>query len=285
MDLLIVTGMSGAGKTNAMAALEDIGYFCVDNVPPAIISKFLSLPDETDGEISKIAIVVDIRSQKLFSGLLKSIGDFNAQNVSLKILFLDCEPDILATRYKETRRKHPLISGGQTDLFAAIAEEKMQLNALRERADYLIDTSHTNANQLKSRIKEIFKGGGASPFLITCQSFGFKYGIPTDSDLVFDVRFLDNPFYIEDLKALTGKDKPVLDYVLSFKEALIFADKLYDMFDFLLPQYEKEGKSQLVISVGCTGGKHRSVVFAELLAGYFSSKGMSSGVFHRDIKR
>ncbi|MDL2233505.1 RNase adapter RapZ [Ruminococcaceae bacterium OttesenSCG-928-L11] len=282
MDLIIVTGMSGAGKSQAVNALEDMGFYCVDNVPPSLLSKFAELPAESQGKITRIALVVDVRSRGMFSDLLHCLDDLTASRYEYSLLFLDCDEKVLATRYKETRRRHPLL-GDSSSVPEAITAEKAMLAPVREAADFIIDTSLVGVAQLKNRIRELFSNGSTGSMVVTCMSFGFKYGIPVDSDLVFDVRCLPNPFYIDSLRELTGLDAPVREYVLGNDDALSLRDKLLDLFDMLIPLYIREGKSQLVVSMGCTGGKHRSVVFAEALTRHLSAKGISTGTTHRDI--
>lgn len=283
MDLVIVTGMSGAGKTQAINALEDEGYYCVDNVPPRLLSKFAELPAQSAGKIHKIALVVDVRSMDMFEEFEACMAELNAANYRFKTLFLDCDDATLLTRYKETRRRHPLCGDGRISVDKAISRERRMLEAVKERADFVIDTTHSSATQAKQHIRDLFSRGVGSSMIVSCMSFGFKYGLPTDADLVLDVRCLPNPHYIAELRNLTGLDKPVRDYVLGFRQTRGLLPLLQDLLDYLLPLYVQEGKSQLVIAIGCTGGKHRSVTLVELLATYLRNTGVEVACTHRDI--
>lgn len=283
MEFIIVTGLSGSGKSKAVDALEDIGFFCVDNVPPSFIVKFYDLCLEE--EMEKVAVVTDVRGGDLFSGLSSTLDLLESEERPFKIIFFECSDDILANRYKETRRKHPLQSDGVLSVREAITKERKMLEPLRGRADYIIDTSLSSPAQLKERISDIFLGNSVKGMRITSMSFGFKYGMPTEADMVFDVRCFPNPFYVSELRDKTGKDKQVYDYVMMKPEAEAFAKKLTDMIDYLIPLYSDEGKSSLTIAFGCTGGKHRSVSFAEYLCEYLNGKGLSCKTLHRDILR
>jgi UPF0042 nucleotide-binding protein len=285
VELIIVTGMSGAGKSQAVDALEDMGFYCVDNVPPSLLSKFAELPAESHGSISRIALVVDARSQGMFSDLAAKLEELRSERNLLKILFLDCDDKVLQTRYKETRRRHPLVTEEAPSLREAVARERGLVEPIRQTADYVIETSMLSTGQLKSRVRELFADARNHTMMITCMSFGFKYGLPVDSDLVFDVRCLPNPFYVDELKHRVGTEKPVRDYVLAFDAAKGLSAKILELLDYLIPLYIQEGKSQLVVSMGCTGGKHRSVVFAELLAEHLRQQGVAAGTSHRDIAR
>ncbi|SHK21696.1 UPF0042 nucleotide-binding protein [Anaerobranca californiensis DSM 14826] len=280
MEFVIVTGMSGAGKTLALRSFEDLGYFCIDNLPPALIPKFADLCAQSEGNITKVAIVVDIRGGQFFKDL-----NFILQNNSFqfKILFLEAKDDVLIRRFKETRRTHPLALDDR--IVDGIAKEREMLEGLRDKANIVIDTSDFTGHQLIAKIKELFKGADTKDLLITIISFGFKYGIPLDSDMVFDVRFLPNPFYDENLKNYTGNDKNVQDYIMAAKQTSVFLRKLEDMIDFLIPYYKEEGKSQLIISIGCTGGKHRSVTVANKLKEKLQKDGKLAKTFHRDIDK
>ncbi|MGE5474487.1 MAG: RNase adapter RapZ [Ignavibacteriales bacterium] len=282
MRFVIVTGLSGAGKSQAIKFLEDHGFFCVDNLPPALLPKFTELCSQTNSNIEKVAIVIDIRGGKLFDELFEYLSSMKEQGFSYEILFLEASDQVLIKRFKETRRSHPLSPEGR--IITGIEKEKALLEGLKKRANYIIDTSNLSTRQLKEQINSIFlEGKSFEGVIISVISFGFKYGIPIESDLVFDVRFIPNPFYIENLKKQTGKDKLVKEYVLQFDETKEFVKKTNDMLEFLIPNYIKEGKSQLVISIGCTGGKHRSITIAEELAGMLESKGHRIIVEHRDI--
>ena len=269
MKFVILTGMSGAGKSTAIKMMEDIGYYCVDNLPIALLEKFVELSSlQENAELQKVAVGIDIRKKK---------------KVHYEILFLDAEDSVLVKRYKETRRNHPLSGGDRVD--KGIEEERKRLAFLKESADYIIDTSQLLTRELKAELDKIFvQNQDYKNLFITILSFGFKYGIPADSDLVFDVRFLPNPYYVEGLRAKTGNDKEIQDYVFQYEEAHTFLDKLEDMLKFLIPNYIAEGKNQLVISIGCTGGKHRSVTLANALYERLSGqKGYGLKIEHRDI--
>ena len=281
MEFIIVTGMSGSGKSSAANVLEDIGYFCIDNMPPQLIPKFAELCGENTS-ISKVAIVVDIRGGELFLQFWENVQEMRKSGMNVKILFIYADKDVIRRRYKETRRKHPLfdIAGGNLD--KAIDEEFEILMPIRENSDYFIDSSFTTTAKFKENMLKMFLSNISEGLMISCLSFGYKYGIPDEADLVFDVRFLPNPFYVSELRHLTGEDKAVRDYVMDSELSVKFRDKLFDMLDFLVPQYISEGKSQLVIAFGCTGGRHRSVTFAELVNEYLSGKGYNVHAMHRD---
>lgn len=285
MQCVVLTGMSGAGKSTVLKFLEDIGFFCVDNLPPSLIPKFIELCSKSEMDINKIALGIDIRGGKLFDDLFSCISEIQNENNKFSILFLDASDDVLVKRFKESRRNHPLSKGGER-LIAGIMRERELLREVKEKADYIIDTSYILSRQLKEKINDIFiDNKDFESLMVTVLSFGFKYGIPSDSDLVFDVRFIPNPFYIDDLKKLTGNDMEVRDYVLSWEESQMFLDKLEDMILFLIPNYIKEGKNQLVISIGCTGGKHRSVTLANELYMKLKKYGHSVVINHRDIDK
>lgn len=285
MEFIIITGLSGAGKSRAINALEDIGFYCVDNMPPSLIPKFAELCYQSEGKISRIAIVTDIRGGDFFVDLFAELDYMKSKKVEYKILFLDASDSVLITRFKETRRRHPLTDMFNGSMEEAIKAERRLLMPARERADYVIDTSLLTAQQLKQKIMGIFSESIAEGMLIECTSFGFKYGIPAEADLVFDVRCLPNPFYLENLKHKTGLDQEVRDYVMQFGQSVKLLDKLVDLISFLIPLYQEEGKSHLVIAVGCTGGKHRSVTFAEKIYKAMSDKGLRTTVNHRDIMK
>ncbi len=286
MRFVIVTGMSGAGKSTALKMLEDMEYFCVDNLPVQLIDKFVQLlGDGVPGEIEKVAIGVDVRNGKALNGLEKVLENIRLPGTGVEILFLDADDATLVKRYKETRRSHPLSGGGRVD--EGIRREREQLKFLRKYADYILDTSKLLTRELKTELERIFvENGEFKNLIVTILSFGFKYGIPSDADLVFDVRFLPNPYYIEKLRPLSGNDAPVRDYVMGFEIAHEFSDKLEDMVRFLIPNYIAEGKTQLVIAVGCTGGKHRSVTLAkELYARLGKNEEYGLRIEHRDIEK
>ncbi len=264
MRLVIVTGMSGAGRATALKILEDAGYFCVDNLPVLFIDKFAELTASGNSEITKVAIGIDVRSGKALSELEQILERLAVQGIVYEILFLDASDDVLVKRYKETRRMHPLAESGRIE--QGISLERERLVFLKKDADYIIDTSKLLVRELKQELDKIFiQNREFKNLMITVLSFGFKYGIPGDADLVFDVRFLPNPYYYEELRKLTGNDRQIQDFVMGYEMAHIFLDKLDDMIRFLVPNYVLEGKNQLVVAIGCTGGKHRSVTLANKL--------------------
>ena len=264
MRFVIVTGMSGSGKRTAMKMLEDVGFYCVDNLPIALIEKFAELITTPASEVNKVALGLDVRADQAFGGVRSILDQLKENGYLFEILFMEASDDVLLKRYKETRRLHPLSPEGRVE--EGIHREREILKEIREKADYIFDTSHLLTRELKEEIDNIFvRNKEYNSLIVTILSFGFKKGIPADADLVFDVRFLPNPFYIDELKYKTGNDKEVQDYVMAFSEAGLFLQKLTDMLDFLIPNYVKEGKHQLVIGIGCTGGKHRSVTLANKL--------------------
>lgn len=284
MKCIIVTGMSGAGKSTVLRFLEDIGYFCVDNLPPSLIPKFIELCSKPGTDIEQVALGIDIRGGKLFDDLFSCLSEIESENHKFNILFMDATDEVLLKRFKESRRNHPLARGER--ISTGIMRERDLLKDVKRRADYIIDTTHILARQLKEQINDIFLDNkDFDSLMITVLSFGFKYGIPADSDLVFDVRFIPNPFYVSELKALTGNDVEVREYVMDCEESQIFIEKLDDMVSFLIPNYIKEGKNQLVIAIGCTGGKHRSVTLANELYSRLQKKGNSVIINHRDIDK
>lgn len=285
MRFVIVTGMSGAGKSTALKMLEDMGYYCVDNIPILLISKFAELTYEPSSEISKVALGIDIRSGQALGELEQVLEGLVVSGYDYEILFLDAEDAVLVKRFKETRRAHPLSGGGRVD--KGIEEERRKLEFLKKHADYIIDTSQLLTRELKTELDKIFvKNQEFKNLVITVLSFGFKYGIPSDSDLVFDVRFLPNPYYIDELKAKSGNDQEVQDYVMGFEVSHEFLKKLVEMLKFLIPNYILEGKNQLVISIGCTGGKHRSVTLAnKLYEALGNSVEYGLKIEHRDIEK
>lgn len=284
MRFVIITGMSGAGKSSVLKMLEDLGYFCVDNLPVRLIPKLTKIMIEENDTLDRAALGIDIRNLQGLSELDDILDEMLAAGYRYEILFLDADSSVLVKRYKETRRNHPLALQGRVD--KAIESEREELAFIKKRADYILDTSHMLVRDLKQEIDKIFLGNNEyENFFVMILSFGFKYGIPEDSDLVFDVRFLPNPYYIADLKPLTGNDFPVYDYVMSSPQAATFEKQLFEMIEFLIPNYILEGKNQLVISVGCTGGKHRSVTIANALAKHMKQLPYSLKVEHRDIER
>ena len=285
MELLIVTGMSGAGKSQAANALEDMGYYCVDNIPPAIIPSFVNLSEISGEKLSKLAIVTDARGGNMFSEINDVLKDLKKRNLNYKVLFLDSSNDVIIRRYKENRRKHPLADNDDS-ILSAVEKEREMLNKIRLISDYIVDTSYISIAQLKSKLSDIFFGDGSFVMKIQCKSFGFKYGADTEADLVFDVRCLPNPYYVEELKNKTGMEKEVRDYVMNSPDSHNFLNKLLDFIDCSVPLYAKEGKSQLIIAIGCTGGKHRSVTFAELIGAHLKKQKYDCSIVHRDaLKR
>lgn len=283
MELLIVTGMSGAGKSQAANALEDMGYYCVDNIPPEIIQAFVNLSERSGESLNKIAIVTDVRGGDMFKSINDVLNNLKNNNVNYKVLFLDAADEVLIRRFKENRRKHPLVGDSDMSINDAVKTERQMLKKLRFMADYVIDTSYISISQLKSQLSAIFFGNVSNVLKIQSKSFGFKYGSDTEADLVFDVRCLPNPFYVEELKNKTGLDKEVQHYVMNSDDSKEFLDKLIAFIDCAVPLYAKEGKSQLIIAIGCTGGKHRSVTFAELIGKHLQSKNYDCIINHRDI--
>lgn len=282
MRIVIVTGMSGAGKSTVLKMFEDIGYYCVDNMPIALVEKFVELAVAGNSDLKNIALGVDIRSGQAFAGFDAVLEHMSNAGVKYEILFLDCADAVLVKRYKETRRSHPLAVGDRID--KGIALEREALEFLKKKSDYIIDTSSLLTRDLRQEIERIFvQNEKYNNLFVTILSFGFKYGIPADADLVFDVRFLPNPYYVEELKPLTGNDKPIQDYVMGCPQAVEFMDKLEDMINFLIPNYILEGKNSLVVAIGCTGGKHRSVTLANELYRRLSDKDYGIKIEHRDI--
>ncbi len=286
MQLVIVTGMSGAGKSRVIDTLEDIGFFCVDNMTPKLIPTFVHLLEDSSETREKVAIVADIRLGGSFSHLFNALEELKNRGYEYKILFIDADNEVILRRYQETRRKHPLsYDNSAQELQDIITKEREIIKNARDIADYVIDTSLLNTSQLKERVARLFLDDVSNTLKINVNSFGFKYGTPKDSDLVFDVRCLPNPFYVPELKHRTGLEEAVRDYVMGFPQAQGLAPKLLDLVNYLVPLYRAEGKSQLTISVGCTGGRHRSVVFAELVYNSIKEKGYNASVYHRDINR
>lgn len=284
MQFIIVTGMSGSGKSSAVNVLEDIGYYCIDNMPPELISKFADICAQSEGKIDKVAFVVDVRGGDLFLKLQDTVSLLKSEHINLKILFLDSSDDVIVRRYKETRRKHPLDEVSYGNIRKAIETEREVLVPIKAASDYYIDTSNTSTSQFRERMYSIFLENN-DYMNIDIRSFGFKFGPLAEGDLIFDVRCLPNPFYIPELKEKTGLDSEVSSYVMKFDEAKELCRKLTDLLDFLIPLYEKEGKSQLVVAFGCTGGKHRSVTFAEAIAKHLKGKNYKVRIAHRDIEK
>lgn len=283
MRFVVVTGMSGGGKRTALKMLEDAGFYCVDNLPVSLIEKFVELIAMPGSEIGKVALGLDVRADQSFEDATRILKQIKHKGYKFEILFMDADENALIKRYKETRRVHPLSNGGMVE--DGVRRERKVLEDIRKNADYVIDTSNLLTRELKEELDRIFvQNEEYNSLMITVMSFGFKHGIPADADLVFDVRFLPNPFYIDELKTKTGNDKEVQEYVMSFDESEIFMQKLLDMIQFLVPNYIKEGKYRLVIAIGCTGGKHRSVTLANELYKRMKDKGhYGIKLYHRDV--
>jgi len=281
MELIIITGMSGAGKSHAVHCMEDLGYYCIDNMPPKLIDDFLGLIKNASYEYEKLAFVVDIRGGHFFNDLKQSLADLKDNGIEYKVMFLEASDAALVRRYKETRRAHPLALDG--NFKSGIEKEREKLKEVRENSDYIIDTSDIKVAQLNAEIKELLSNKEADTFTLTVESFGFKNGMPDEADWVVDARFLSNPFYVPSLKNLTGKNKKIKEYVLSCPEAPKFAGRITGMILELIPSYIKEGKYHLTIAVGCTGGRHRSVVMADEIAKRLTETGRNVLVKHRDL--
>lgn len=283
MRFVVVTGMSGGGKSTALKMLEDAGFYCVDNLPISLVEKFVELISMPNSEINKVALGLDVRADQSFEDATRILAQLKEKGYKFEILFMDANENVLIKRYKETRRVHPLAADGRVE--DGVRRERKALENIQRSADYIIDTTNVLTRELKEELDRIFvENGEYNNLMVTVMSFGFKYGIPADADLVFDVRFLPNPFYIDELKPKTGNDKEVQDYVMSSEESEVFMEKLTDMIQFLIPNYVKEGKYRLVIAIGCTGGKHRSVTLANELYRRMKDKG-SYGLklYHRDV--
>lgn len=284
MRFVVVTGMSGGGKSTALKMLEDAGFYCVDNLPVSLIEKFVELIATPGSEITRVALGLDVRAGQSFREATRILQKIKEAGNDFEILFMDASDNSLVKRYKETRRVHPLAAAGRVE--DGIKKEREMLSGIKGRADYVIDTSNLLTRELKEELDRIFiKNEEYNSLMITLLSFGFKYGIPADADLVFDVRFLPNPYYVEELKQKTGNDREVQEYVMQYEESKVFLDKLTDLLQFLIPNYIKEGKYQLVVAIGCTGGQHRSVTLANELYARLKDKG-SYGIklFHREVR-
>ena len=283
MRFVVVTGMSGGGKRTALKMLEDAGYYCVDNLPVSLVERFMELISMPDSEINKVALGMDVRTDQSFQDATRILRELREKGYDFEILFMDADEQALIKRYKETRRIHPLASDGRVE--EGIRKEREILENIRRTADYVIDTSNLLTRELKEELDRIFVNNeDYNSLMVTIMSFGFKNGIPAGADLVFDVRFLPNPFYIDEMRTKTGKDPEVRDYVMSFQESRDFLEKLTDMLLFLIPNYVKEGKYRLVVAIGCTGGKHRSVTLANALFEEMKDQGeYGLKLYHRDI--
>ncbi len=283
MKVVIVTGLSGAGKTQAIISLEDKGYYCIDNMPPALIENFIELVAHDKNDIEKVAFVIDVRGCEFFDDAEKSLIELKKKDADCKIIFLEASEEVLIRRYNETRRNHPLSSPTMTNI-EGIRKERESLQNIRKLADYVIDTSNMKSSKLRNEIMEIFTSEhNVNTFTVNIQSFGFKNGIPLDADMVFDMRFVPNPFYVASLKKLTGNSKKVQDYVMKHEEAKIFVKALDTMINQMIPCYIREGKYSLNLAFGCTGGQHRSVTFANEFANIFESQGKRVTLDHRDL--
>ena len=285
MRLLILTGMSGAGKSTALKMLEDMGYYCVDNLPIQLLKSFVDLSDRQEFKRQRVVVGIDIRSGETLSLLSDILSELEQDGKKVDVLFMDAEEDVLVNRYKETRRTHPLSQSER--IYTGIEKERQAMQFLKERADYIIDTSHLLPRDLKGELEKIFvEDKNYESLFVTIMSFGFKYGIPADADLVFDVRFLPNPYYVEELRPKTGNDREIQQFVMRHPQAHVFLNKLEDMIRFLIPNYISEGKNRLVIAIGCTGGKHRSVTLAnELYHRLSQDEGYGLKIEHRDIEK
>lgn len=286
MELVILTGMSGAGKSCAVSYFEDKGFFCINNLPPRFIPELVKMASGEDNSmtgVDKMALVVDVRSRDVIEGFSDARAKLEEMGITYSIIFLEAADNVLVNRYRQTRRKHPLAD--DMSLTEAIATERKMLQSIRGRAEFVVDTSMLTAAELQKELGKIMKRSGKNGISVFIESFGFMYGLPFDSDDIIDVRFLPNPFWIKDLKTLSGNDQPVIDYLEGFDDTKVFLDKAADMFDYMLPRYEKGGRSSLSIGIGCTGGRHRSVYIAETLGKTLADKGYSVHVHHRDIDR
>jgi UPF0042 nucleotide-binding protein len=281
LRVVFITGLSGSGKSNAIKCFEDLGFFCVDNLPTALLPKFTELCTQSGNEINKVAIGIDVRERGFFKNFLEVLDELKKENYNIEILFLEASDEALVRRFSETRRPHPLAKSGS--VVDGIRLERETLSELRKRADKIIDTTNYNVHQLKEVLNKHYLESEGKRLTISFVSFGYKYGIPYDVDLMLDVRFIQNPNFVKGLKPLKGSDKRVIDYVLKFHETKAFLEKLYEFLKFLIPMYEKEGKSYLTIGIGCTGGRHRSVAVSEILKGYLEKEGYSINIKHRDI--
>ena len=286
MEFLVISGMSGAGKSRVAAVLEDMDFYCVDNMPVVLMPRFAELCLATKGRYERVALVTDVRGSETFDELFDALREMQEMGCDYKILYIEATPAAIIRRYKETRRRHPLDPDGHS-LEDAVNRELEKLRPVRERADFLINTSDLTLGQLQRKLYHMFVGAGErdKPIRINVISFGFKYGIPIDADLMFDVRYLPNPYYVADLRGLTGKDEPVRDFVFGHEKTGEFMEKLTDLIDFLLPLYIEEGKYALVIAIGCTGGRHRSVAIAEALCGHVKDQGYSVDITNRDLEK
>ena len=286
LELVIITGMSGAGKSTAANALEDIGFYCIDNIPPMLINSIIDISLRNNVNMSKIAVITDLRGYDMFDEIDSTIEAIEKRGIDPKIVFLDASNDELIKRYKENRRLHPLCAKLNLSVADAIEHERLMLKKVYSISEFIIDTTNCSSRQLRKRITDVFVDSNKNDTInVQCMSFGFKHSAPHDADLMFDVRCLPNPFYIDELRELTGLDTDVSSYVLGFEEAREIYKKIKEFVDYTLPLYEKEGKSQLVVAIGCTGGKHRSVTIVEKLFAHLKQKGLNVVCSHRDIEK
>lgn len=283
LNVLIITGMSGAGKSLVINCLEDLEYYCVDNLPPTLLTKFIELGEQSEGKIDKVALVIDVRGGEFFNDLSTALNDLQKVNIPYEILFLEASNEVLVRRFKESRRRHPLTTTGR--LLDSIQVERRMLEELRGKANVIIDTSNLSPKELKEKLTGMYQEKESGGFSINVVSFGYKLGIPLDSDLVIDVRFLPNPFYDPVMRTMTGEDKPVIDYVMESPVTASFTRRFVNLLRFLIPNYIKEGKTNLSLSVGCTGGQHRSVVLANYIGKQLKKMGYRVLIKHRDISR
>jgi len=283
IQTVIITGMSGAGKTVAIQSFEDLGFYCVDNMPPTLLPTFVELMSNSSNKLNKIALVMDLRGRDFFDSLAQSLEEVaRTANQVPQILFLEADDTTLVRRYKESRRSHPLAKGGAP--LVGIKQERKILEQIKNQAHVVIDTTSLKPKDLREKIQELYANSGDSIFTVNVMSFGFKHGMPIDADLVFDVRFLPNPYYVEHMRPMTGLDEEVSTYVLRWQDTQKLIEKLIDLLNFMLPHYKKEGKSQLVIAIGCTGGQHRSVAISEFLGNYLKND-YPVQITHRDIEK
>lgn len=285
MEILVVTGMSGAGKSMAINVLEDIDFYCIENMMPKLLPAFAELLTQSRDKHEKAAVVIDARSEFSLEDFEQAVETVKKQGHTCKILFMDASDDVIRLRYKETRRRHPLSSKADDSVKKAIILERELLEPVRAQADFVIDTSNRTLQKLRKRLTEMFAESSAGSMKIHCMSFGFKYGIPSEADFMLDVRCLPNPYYVDSLRAHTGIEENVRSYVMQWPQAQQLTPKLIDLLDYLIPLYREEGKSEVVIAIGCTGGHHRSVVFAQLIAEHYEKQGLSVSINHRDIEK
>lgn len=281
MEAVIITGLSGAGKSQAVNCLEDLGYYCIDNMPPALIKNFITLAMKERSSIEKVAFVIDIRGGEFFEEIEPCLKDLKMRGINYKILFLEASDEVLIRRFNETRRQHPLSEGGET--LSGVDRERKILKGIRSIADFVIDTSNMKAVKLRKEINDIFTKGEDIGFIINIFSFGFKHGIPLEADMVFDMRFIPNPYYVPSLKKLTGNSKKIQDYVLKFPESRSFIENVDKMINEMIPCYIREGKFHLNLAFGCTGGQHRSVTMANVFVKKFKEQGLRITIEHRDL--